>query len=183
MWTLANQKDDEASKIRWELVPYFHGRVLDLGCGGYKTFPHFIGVDNGKQWGKSTADILVETAEKLDLIASQSCDMVFSSHLIEHIEDYRAALKEWWRVVKQGGHLILYYPHKDLYPNCDKRSEWEEWYAAHAGDGLPNEAAVEAFAQTRRKAGVATIGAVYAGTPFCNPDHKHDYMPEDIIAA
>lgn len=182
-WSLINSRSDEATKIRWELIPYFHGRVLDLGCGGYKTFPHFIGVDNGKQWGKATADILVESAEKLDLFASQSCDTVFSSHLLEHIDNYKAALREWWRVIKQGGHLVMYLPHKDLYPNCDKKQEWEEWYYAHSEDGYTNEAAVEAFVDTRRKSGVTTIGALYAGTPFGNPDHKHDYTPEDIIAA
>src|SRR3990167_4696736 len=185
MWTLDNSKADESSKIRWELIPYFHGRVLDLGCGEYKCFPHFTGVDSGKQWGKAKADILVETAEKLELFASQSCDAVFSSHLIEHIEDYKAALKEWWRVVKQGGHLILYYPHKDLYPNCDKKDkiEWEEWLCENHEEYLTPEAAVEAFASTRRAKGIKTVGAMYSGTPFGNPDHKHDYLPDDIIAA
>ena len=33
MYSTENAKNDEASKIRWETVPYFHGRVLDIGCG------------------------------------------------------------------------------------------------------------------------------------------------------
>jgi ADP-heptose:LPS heptosyltransferase len=41
---------------------------------------------------------------------------VFSSHLLEHIADYRAALREWWRLVKVNGYLVLYLPHRDLYP-------------------------------------------------------------------
>ena len=44
-WSVEAAKADQASQIRWETVPYFHGRVLDIGCGRYKTFPHFIGVD------------------------------------------------------------------------------------------------------------------------------------------
>lgn len=183
MWSLEKSQCDEASKIRWELVPYFHGRVLDLGCGVYKTFPHFIGVDNGKQWGDAKTNIWVETAEKLDLFASQSCDTVFSSHLLEHIEDYKTALKEWWRVIKPGGHLALYLPHKDFYPNCNKRDEWEDWFFANTDGGLWTTEAVEAFSDIRRKAGAKTIGEIYAGTPYGNPDHKHDYLPEDIIAA
>jgi ADP-heptose:LPS heptosyltransferase len=51
------------------------------------------------------------------MFADDSLDFVFSSHLLEHIEDFEAALREWWRVVKPGGHLCLYLPHKDLYPN------------------------------------------------------------------
>ena len=47
-WSLENSKLDEAAKIRWELVPYMAGRALDLGCGAFKVFPHFIGVDSGK---------------------------------------------------------------------------------------------------------------------------------------
>ncbi len=136
-WTVENAKNDEATKIRWELVPFMHGRAIDLGCGPYKVFPHFIGVDNGHHWGFGDIDVRVETAEKLPLFASQSCDCVFSSHLLEHIVDYKAALKEWWRVVKPGGYLCLYLPHKMFYPN------------------------------------IGTYGA--------NADHKHDFMPQDII--
>jgi ADP-heptose:LPS heptosyltransferase len=92
----------------------------------WKTFPHFIGVDNRKQWGKlSPADeyalrlnLDVECdCEKLDLFGSQSMDFVFSSHLLEHLDNPLAALKEWWRVIKHNGYLILYLPHADFYPN------------------------------------------------------------------
>src|SRR4249920_3657299 len=102
MWTLENSQGNEAAKIRWELVPYFHGRILDLGCGEYKTFPHWIGVDNGAMWGKLHVDAPIETAVKLDLFASASCDGIFSSHLLEHIEyeAVPAALVEWCRVIK-----------------------------------------------------------------------------------
>lgn len=118
MWTLENSRGDEAAKIRWEVVPYFHGRILDLGCGEFKTFPHWIGVDNGKMWGKLHVDAPIEDALKLDLFASHSCDGVFSSHLLEHIpfEDVPAALAEWCRVIKPGGHLMLYVPDENDYP-------------------------------------------------------------------
>ena len=42
---------------------------------------------------------------------------MFSSHLLEHIPDYKAALKDWWRCLKVGGYLVLYLPHKKFYPN------------------------------------------------------------------
>lgn len=138
MWTLENSKNDEASKIRWELVPFMFGRSLDIGCGAYKVFPHFIGVDSGKAWGRATADVLSE-GESLDVFASQSCNCVFSSHLLEHIVDYGKALREWWRVLKPNGYLCLYLPHKLFYPNI--------------------------------------------GQSGANPDHKHDFLPQDIIDA
>jgi predicted SAM-dependent methyltransferase len=115
---MENSKSNEAAKIRWELVPYMRGRVLDLGCGPYKAFPHFTGVDNGHHWGMRGADVRVDTAENLDLFASRSMDGVFSSHLLEHIAEDKvpAALTEWCRVIKDGGHLMLYLPDEDDYP-------------------------------------------------------------------
>jgi predicted SAM-dependent methyltransferase len=120
VWRIDDPQGNESAKIRWELVEYTRGRGLDLGCGPFKAFPHFIGVDNGhhdQQFGwQNKANLIVESCEKLDLIASQSMDFVFSSHLLEHIEDYQAALKEWFRCVKPGGYLILYVPDEDEYP-------------------------------------------------------------------
>ena len=116
-WSLENSKNNEARKVVWELVPYMHGRVLDIGCGAYKAFPHFIGVDNGHHWGMHGVDVQAEASD-LSLFASNSCDMVFSSHLLEHIpyEDVPKTLAEWARVVKQGGYLVLYLPDENEYP-------------------------------------------------------------------
>lgn len=137
MWKIDDPQGDEAAKVRWELVEYTNGRGLDLGCGQFKAFPHFIGVDNGHHWGMKGVDVHVETCEDLSLFADKSMDFIFSSHLLEHIVETEKALKEWYRVVKEGGYLILYLPHKELYPNVGKEGS--------------------------------------------NPDHKHDFMPDDII--
>ena len=122
IWRVDAPQGNESSKIRWNVVPYMRGRALDLGCGPYKVFPHFIGIDNGHHdaafgW-KNRADVLVDTCEKLTLIASESVDCVFSSHLLEHIEYEKvpAALSEWMRVLRKGGHLCLYVPDEDEYP-------------------------------------------------------------------
>jgi len=145
-WKRDNPEGNEASKVRWELVPYTRGFGYDLGSGTRlsKGFPHFIGVDNRADERLFAAprmdvDLPVPTCERLPQLASQSADFVFSSHLLEHIVDYKAALLDWFRIVKVGGHLCLYLPHKDFYPNI--------------------------------------------GKPGSNPDHKHDFLPADIIEA
>lgn len=46
--------------------------------------------------------------------ADGSLDYVFSSHCLEHIEDWRSALVEWIAKVKAGGVIFLYLPH----PEC-----------------------------------------------------------------
>lgn len=143
-WDPKAPQGSESLKVLWELVPYTSGRGLDLGCGPSKAFPHFIGVDNNadeRLFGISAtgADVIVPTCESLDMFASDSMDFVFSSHLLEHIKDYQSALREWYRVIKPGGYLVLYLPHKDFYPNI--------------------------------------------GQDGANPDHKHDFLPSDIVVA
>lgn len=121
VWRLNDPQGNEAAKIKWDIVPYTRGRGLDLGCGPHKPFNHFLGVDNkdhARQFGwQFEPDVTVDTCENLDMFADNSMDFAFSSHLLEHIVDYKATLKEWFRVVKPGGHLVLYLPHKLLYPN------------------------------------------------------------------
>lgn len=44
-----------------------------------------------------------------------SQDAVFASHCLEHIEDYRNAIRDWFRVLKTGGFLVVMVPHQFLY--------------------------------------------------------------------
>ena len=116
MWRRDDPQCNEASKIMWDIVPYTRGKGLDLGSGVYKAFNHFIGVDSGKQYGGSRVADINCLCDDLSLFATNSLDFVFSSHLLEHIQDYKGALREWFRAVKKGGHLILYLPDEDQYP-------------------------------------------------------------------
>lgn len=136
VWRAEDPQGVESRKIVWEAVPYLRGKGLDLGAGVFKVLPHVISVDNGDHEALGhviTPDIKVDTAEDLGLFASGSMDFVFSSHLLEHIVDYKSALKEWWRVVKQGGCMVLYLPHKNFYPNIGTPGANE----THKHDFLP----------------------------------------------
>lgn len=44
-----------------------------------------------------------------------SVDTVYASHTLEHIPDPLEAIREWFRVLKVGGHLVLAVPHQYLY--------------------------------------------------------------------
>jgi len=44
-----------------------------------------------------------------------SVDFVHSSHCLEHLVDPAVGLKNWIRVLKPGGHLIVTVPDEDLY--------------------------------------------------------------------
>lgn len=141
-WRATDPQGNEAAKVKYDIVQYTRGEGIDIGCGPHKAFPHFVGVDSGKDtelFGiDMKPDVVCEDATRLDC-KTESLDFVFSSHLLEHIQDTNTALTEWWRVLKVGGYLVLYLPHKDLYPNV--------------------------------------------GTPGANPDHKHDFRPEDIFCS
>lgn len=110
----------ESKKVVWDVAPYLKGRGLDIGAGTFKVLPHVISVDNCNDSGMFgihiTPDVKVKSADDLSIFASQSMDFVYSSHLLEHMEDPEKTLKEWWRVVKPKSYLVLYLPHEDLYP-------------------------------------------------------------------
>lgn len=121
-WRIDDPQGNECAKIKWEIVRWTRGRGLDLGCGPGKTYPHFIGVDNCVDSALYNIpikpDVTVNTAAELDVFASQSMDFVLSSHLLEHFEYEHVpeVLKEWTRVIKHNGFLVLYLPDEEEYP-------------------------------------------------------------------
>ncbi len=93
------------------LATYLSGKaILDIGYRGYSEdvepiVPHAIGVE---------LDYPGYNGRVLPF-PDQSQDAVFSSHCLEHIQDYKSALREWYRVLKIGGFMIIAVPHKFLY--------------------------------------------------------------------
>jgi predicted SAM-dependent methyltransferase/ADP-heptose:LPS heptosyltransferase len=121
MWRPDGPQGNESAKVRFEVLPWCAHGGLDIGCGPSKVWPAMIGLDSGKDtdlFGVAMRpDMVITDAARLPMFADNWMPCVFSSHLLEHIEDWQAALKEWWRVVRIGGTLVLYLPHADLYPN------------------------------------------------------------------
>lgn len=115
MWLPDDVQGNEAAKIKYEIVRWTRGRGLDLGCGSYKAFHHFIGVDI-RPYDGNGPNFITDCSNDLSPFADESMEFVFSSHLLEHIVDTETALREWWRTIAVGGYLILYIPHKMHYP-------------------------------------------------------------------
>lgn len=80
------------------------GRGIDVGAGLWP-LPGATPVDvwRGPGAGKTIGEF-----------AAGSLDFLFSSHCLEHIENWRAALAEWVSKVRPGGTVFLYLPH----PEC-----------------------------------------------------------------
>jgi SAM-dependent methyltransferase len=101
-------------------MKYCRGQGLDLGCGLSKIRSDAIGIDLNHPTADMNAD-----ARNLDCYPSGHFDYVFSSHLLEEIENTEATLREWLRILKPGGNLVLYQADRDLYypfgdPRCNQ---------------------------------------------------------------
>jgi predicted SAM-dependent methyltransferase len=129
LWQASSSNGNESAKCKYDVIPYMRGRGVDLGCGPWKIFPHCIGVDQ-----IPGADVC-SSVTRLDQFADASMDFVYSSHTLEDIDDTEATLREWWRLLKVGGYLILYLPHKEFYPNIGQPGA----NPAHRHDFMPDD--------------------------------------------
>jgi SAM-dependent methyltransferase len=80
------------------------GRGIDIGCG-----PDPVGPDV-KRFDQTEGD-----ANHITDFIDEQFDYVFSSHCLEHMQEPKAALLQWWKLVRPGGHLFFIVPDEDLY--------------------------------------------------------------------
>lgn len=87
-----------------EALKYCRGTGIDVGAGLWP-LPGATAVDiwRGPGAHRTVADI-----------HDGSLDFVFSSHCLEHNDEWRNVLKEWLRKLRLGGVVFLYLPH----PEC-----------------------------------------------------------------
>ena len=92
---------------------YFVGEGLDVGG---KPDPLAMYAELfSRVTGIRTWDIEDGDAQFLKSVADASYDFVHSSHCLEHLNEPRDGLRNWLRVIKPGGHLVLTVPDEDLY--------------------------------------------------------------------
>ena len=92
---------------------YFVGNGLDIGgkpdpLSLYRELFPLMG--HVKTWDREDGD-----AQFLNGLADGSLDFVHSSHCLEHLADPAEGLRNWMRVVREGGHLVITVPDEDLY--------------------------------------------------------------------
>lgn len=103
---------------------YAIGKGIDIGCGLYPFHPGAIGFDKLINPSHDANGYLP--------YEDNSFDYVHSSHCIEHMENPENSIVEWWRTVKEFGHLIILAPDFGLYEqrmwpsryNPDHKSKW-----------------------------------------------------------
>lgn len=101
---------------------FFTGVGIDIGCGNDPINPPFAlkVISFDKKYGNDAYD--------LSDFKYHYFDFVYSSHCLEHLEEPEKALREWWRVLKPGGHLIVVVPEYTLY---EKRHQPSEFNSDH----------------------------------------------------
>ncbi len=106
----------ETSKHRALVLGYCHGNGLDLGSAGDPIVPTAIQIELAESYcplfdGQYPPQLRGDATD-LVWFRDRVFDFVFSSHLIEDFtaERQRDILREWARVVKQGGHLVIIAP-------------------------------------------------------------------------
>jgi SAM-dependent methyltransferase len=95
------------------ITKYFVGSGIDIGglpdpLSLYvELFPLITDV---KIWDWEDGD-----AQYLTGVEDNSIDFIVSSHCLEHLVDPYEGLRNWIRVLKPGGHLVVTIPDEDLY--------------------------------------------------------------------
>lgn len=92
----------ELESIRWHLVPYTRGIGIEIGRGGYKAYPHFLGIrEEGDDLGGAAPEVVVKSFHDLgDAVKDESLDFVFAWGAIGFSREIVA------RLLKPGGFLI-----------------------------------------------------------------------------
>src|SRR5438105_9959574 len=119
-----NGQDRRLALIR-QCVELRAKRILDIGCGlgmyvsQFRQFSDDVyGVDidphkirRASEW---LSNLRVAPAEELPF-ESESFDVILLNEVIEHVDDDRQTIREAYRVLAPGGHIVVYAPNR-LYP-------------------------------------------------------------------
>jgi len=96
--------NDEVERV----LPWMEGKGLDVGAGGRSPLAEMVRVDIDP---KNEPDH-VAPMEKLPF-PDASFDYCYAGHTLEHSKSPTTALKEFVRVVKLGGYILLIVPDRE----------------------------------------------------------------------
>lgn len=125
-WTPDQIGGCEAAKVAPLVVRYLQGKCLDIGSGPGKVWPPLIGIDIQQDRGRPITDMTMDGTD-LSTFRDGSFDGIFSSFLLHQIDPAKVSdvLKEWRRVIRDGGHLVLYLPLPDVPEEAELRAKWK----------------------------------------------------------
>jgi len=105
---------------------YFVGSGIDVGGRPdpltlYREL--FPAITDVRTWDIEDGD-----AQLMSGVGDDAFDFLFSSHCLEHLGDPVEGLRNWFRIVRPGGHLIITVPEEDLYEQGVWPSTHNRWH-------------------------------------------------------
>lgn len=131
----------ETSKVRHLVLNYCEGFGCDVGFGGDKIKKdNCLGIDFSKPYGytgEEKVDIGCDLSKESVPVSDSYFDYVYSSHLIEDFEDTSRVLKDFIRITKSGGNIILVFPDQQVYEkHCKETGQLLNVNHVHKNMGL-----------------------------------------------
>lgn len=75
-------------------------------------------------------------ATHMEGVPDNTFQTVYASHILEHLDDPINAIKNWYRILRPTGYLIIVVPHRDLYER--KKELPSRWNGEHKTYWLPD---------------------------------------------
>jgi SAM-dependent methyltransferase len=104
------------------------GRILEVGCGtggllaaAAQAGLAVVGVDVASRWLVAARRRLADLGLSVPLLAASAdrlpwpdghFDTIVADSVLEHLDDPAGALREWSRVLRPGGHLLVWSPNR-----------------------------------------------------------------------
>jgi len=130
----------ETAKVRHLVLNYCNGYGCDVGFGGDKIKKDAVGIDFAKPYafaGDDKVDIACDLSKDAIPVPDNTYDYVYSSHLIEDFEDTERILKDFIRILKNNGNLILVFPDQPEYERiCQLTNQPLNIYHVHKDMGF-----------------------------------------------
>lgn len=106
--SLMRRSYDKRFATRW-LV----GNGIDIGAGAdpLSHYPFMLPLMRSlRAWDVPDGDAML-----MEGVEDGAYDFVHSSHCLEHLADPAVALRNWVRICRPGGHVVIMVPDEDLY--------------------------------------------------------------------
>ena len=125
-------------RSRLALKKYFNNiskesKILEFGCGmgqNISLLPNAVGYDISKYSLAFCKSKGIAVVENLSKVKNESFDMVFSSHVLEHVDNPLEVIKQMKQKLKRGGKFILVLPvDRQRYPPNFKLEVSQHLYA------------------------------------------------------
>lgn len=100
--------------FKYNIPIYKDARELDgVNFASYTEWEGAINTNKYKYYGEKPGTQYISEASELASIKDEAYDFLISSNCLEHVANPLKALKEWTRVVKKNGYLMLVLPKKE----------------------------------------------------------------------